>query len=944
MIYLYDNFNGNGTVNSATWNDSWGPNTYVQVASSGPGTYKRANGRLELTASSAEMYSVIPLPSHDYKIEIGVHVNDIGAAPPVLAGNNDTLVLGGRMFGNTGITSGYQLEWTRVAGQQLISANLHSIRAGATNTFTTIDGLPDWTYNVAAVSTQDYVVTLSMIDGVIEATMSGELMFKVKNYDCANVGNVYVYVQNSGGAGSPSTNTSINYIKIESAAKQNTIVFLDTFKNKANSANITDGVYRSDSGHSYAMAFNTAQVGSPSTLDIRNGIVTGNIDAGYGEVIPNFDVVSSHITEIDFIAANTGENFPSHLSVFTLLDQWNQEANTGFLIGFYVSNDDTGAMNFNVGISSENPAAAFGGGFAGLTSVALPITEGPHRLTVDTTNDLIVVYLDEDVISKVSGRIDGIYGGFGSGNNSNGYGQRYAITNQLGYDTTNVQRICVKVPAHTLGDHIPNTANDGYSPVVGSSSETLVPVRFGSAEVTGNGAGAIYAYSPFANSVAVVDTYYIETKFITTSNDDMKIDTATVTTIPDNDSFTLETLLECASNVWTLQCISQNATSALTNMTIDVTSSITPNVEHTMRAERNVANVLFALDNVVIHTAAVVPDIAPDKLMLGVWRDPAALPCANVTSVNIYKSTHGQPDHFFIGLPDEVHANVPFSFVVKAKNAANATLTDYNGTVNFSLSDSGGQTLPSANTLDNGVKTFIANVLYRPLSSNLEVFDTVYTMIRGTANVNLVDGSGPPFSFADFFTGGGTMLDRTPDVGGTYTNLYGGDLSTATLDADGLTFAPGTNFNIYGGSNIVLTSNIFDLKVKFTIDTIIDPVLVTYIDVVLMNEPADNYANELFLFHSSSHWTFGAWTSYANNDTLISSGGHNVDSIITLGTEHTMRLLSNATGMFVTIDDIPIASGPPTDGFADWNTISIGARSEDPSLISGHIRSVTLAH
>jgi len=119
----------------------------------------------------------------------------------------------------------------------------------------------------------------------------------------------------------------------------------------------------------------------------------------------------------------------------------------------------------------------------------------------------------------------------------------------------------------------------------------------------------------------------------------------------------------------------------------------------------------------------------------GSWTGAESAKSAAVTVAGV--------DHFSVSAPSSATAGSGFNVTVTARNASNATLTTYRGTVHFSSSDAQA-TLPSDYTFtasDNGVHTFSNVTLATAGTMTVTVNDTVTTSATGSDSV-AVSGAG----------------------------------------------------------------------------------------------------------------------------------------------------------------------------------------------------------
>ncbi len=102
-------------------------------------------------------------------------------------------------------------------------------------------------------------------------------------------------------------------------------------------------------------------------------------------------------------------------------------------------------------------------------------------------------------------------------------------------------------------------------------------------------------------------------------------------------------------------------------------------------------------------------------------------------------NTAGPATRLSVSAPGSATAGTAISFTVTALDASNNTVSGYNGTVNFTSSDTQA-VLPANATLTNGTGTFSAT-LKTAGTQTLTATDTVHSTIAGTSN-NLTVGAG----------------------------------------------------------------------------------------------------------------------------------------------------------------------------------------------------------
>ncbi len=113
-------------------------------------------------------------------------------------------------------------------------------------------------------------------------------------------------------------------------------------------------------------------------------------------------------------------------------------------------------------------------------------------------------------------------------------------------------------------------------------------------------------------------------------------------------------------------------------------------------------------------------------------------PSVNGTS-NAIQVIPGILYSFEVIAPNSVNSNVPFNFVVRARDQFNNTIEDYTGIVHFTSSDPAAM-LPSNYPFilsDNGSRIFTA-VLVNSGNQTITVNDTVATTITGSATINVI--------------------------------------------------------------------------------------------------------------------------------------------------------------------------------------------------------------
>src|SRR5436190_2704369 len=168
--------------------------------------------------------------------------------------------------------------------------------------------------------------------------------------------------------------------------------------------------------------------------------------------------------------------------------------------------------------------------------------------------------------------------------------------------------------------------------------------------------------------------------------------------------------------------------------------------------------------------------------------------------------TVGPPlDHFVVSAPGAATAGSPFSVTVTAKDASNATITSYLGTVDLTSSD-GSATLPSDYTFvtgDNGAHTFTNGVTLKTVGSQtVGVNDTIQTSKTGSASVTVSAAALGQFAVsAPASSAAGSAFSVTVTgqdaYGNTITN-YAGTVHFAS--SDGSATLP-SDYTFVGGDN-----------------------------------------------------------------------------------------------------------------------------------------------
>lgn len=157
---------------------------------------------------------------------------------------------------------------------------------------------------------------------------------------------------------------------------------------------------------------------------------------------------------------------------------------------------------------------------------------------------------------------------------------------------------------------------------------------------------------------------------------------------------------------------------------------------------------------------------------------------------------------FTVTAPASVTAGTPFSVTVTAKNAANATITGYVGSVHFTSSDPGSPVLPADYVFvagDNGAHTFTNGVtLTTAPSRTVTVNDVVYPSKTGTATVTVTAAAAAKLGFTQQPGGGTSAVAWATQAIVAIQDQFGNTVSSVASVT--LAITPGT-----GTSGAVLT-------------------------------------------------------------------------------------------------------------------------------------------
>lgn len=189
------------------------------------------------------------------------------------------------------------------------------------------------------------------------------------------------------------------------------------------------------------------------------------------------------------------------------------------------------------------------------------------------------------------------------------------------------------------------------------------------------------------------------------------------------------------------------------------------------------------------------------------------------TSNTIMVSTAQQVDHFEVVAPATATAGTPFDVTVTAKDASNATVTAYGGTVHLTASSAG--TIPGDATLTNGVGTF-PFTFTTATNVTVTATDTVDATIDGSDQVTIepamvdhLDVDGPATA------ANGTSVDVEVTARDAYGNLvqtYGG--TVALTSSDGAALLPADEPLVFGFRTFPVTLNTDGMQTITATDTV----------------------------------------------------------------------------------------------------------------------------
>jgi len=154
--------------------------------------------------------------------------------------------------------------------------------------------------------------------------------------------------------------------------------------------------------------------------------------------------------------------------------------------------------------------------------------------------------------------------------------------------------------------------------------------------------------------------------------------------------------------------------------------------------------------------------------------------------------------HFLVTAPASVTNGVPFNVTVTARDASNATVTGYTGTVHFTSSSTGA--LPGDYTFvagDNGSHTFSVTLTTNG-AQTITATDTANPSINGTATTS-VECDGPPSAIApiaapsEVCAGSTGNSASTSATGSSYTWTITNGIITAGQGTASITFTAGAS-------------------------------------------------------------------------------------------------------------------------------------------------------
>ena len=161
---------------------------------------------------------------------------------------------------------------------------------------------------------------------------------------------------------------------------------------------------------------------------------------------------------------------------------------------------------------------------------------------------------------------------------------------------------------------------------------------------------------------------------------------------------------------------------------------------------------------------------------------------------------------FTVTAPASATAGTAFSVTVTAKNASNATITGYVGTVHFTSSDPGSPVLPTDYTFvsgDNGVHVFTNGVTLKTAPSRtITVNDTADVTKTGTATVTVNAAAASKLAFTQQPGGGTSAIAWTTQPIVAVQDAFGNTTSSTATVTLAITAGTGTS-----GAVLTCTAN-----------------------------------------------------------------------------------------------------------------------------------------
>ncbi len=187
-------------------------------------------------------------------------------------------------------------------------------------------------------------------------------------------------------------------------------------------------------------------------------------------------------------------------------------------------------------------------------------------------------------------------------------------------------------------------------------------------------------------------------------------------------------------------------------------------------------------------------------------------PNANLIIASLAQSSNSNSaTHFSVSAPTSIVSGVAFSITVNALSASNSVCTTYQGTIQFSSTDSlAGVVLPSTYTFtaaDNGSHTFSGVILVASGTQSVSVKDTVTSTVNGSTSLSVLLPNSPPVlsgssPLAYFKNEGPTAISPSLSI----TDLGSTTLSSATITVS--SFVASDDILSFVNSNHTLYGNI----------------------------------------------------------------------------------------------------------------------------------------